>query len=57
MSPEEKVKKCPRCGGVLSEIRWVGNYGYRHCTGCKYNYPEKNPDAEETPQECFDEMA
>ena len=56
MSEEEK-KKCPRCGGVLSEIREIGYYRYRHCTGCQYNYPEKNPDAEETPQGCFDEMA
>ncbi len=54
---DNKEKKCPRCGGVLSEIREIGYYRYRHCTGCQYNYPEKNPDAEETQQGCFDEMA
>ena len=54
---EEKEKKCPRCGGVLSEIRSVGNHPYRHCTGCQYNYPVKSQKSEDLQQECFDEMA
>lgn len=54
---EEKKKKCPRCGGVLSDIRTAGKQQYRHCTGCHYNYPEKDPEAEDLPQGCFDDMA
>lgn len=54
---DDKEKKCPRCGGVLSEIRNVGKYAYRHCTGCQYNYPEKDPRTEDLPQGCFDDMA
>ena len=56
MSLEEK-KKCPRCGGVRSEIRNIGYYRYRHCTGCQYNYPVKESEREDLPQGCFDEMA
>lgn len=55
--PVQQEKKCPRCGGVLSEIRNVGKYAYRHCTGCQYNYPEKDPRTEDLPQGCFDDMA
>ena len=54
---EETVKKCPRCGCVLSEIRTVGKHRYRHCTGCQYNYPVKESEREDLPQGCFDEMA
>lgn len=31
---------CPKCGGILSEIRTNGSYPHRHCYSCNFDIQE-----------------
>lgn len=33
---------CPKCGGILSEIRVHDGKAYRHCYACHFEFPEND---------------